>query len=86
MSFGCSCWPNLRPYNKTKLSFCSKECVFLGHSSLHKGYKCLDHESGRVYISRDVIFDENVFTFSKIPPKSPASETSSSMHNISALQ
>jgi hypothetical protein len=33
-----------------------------------------------------VIFDENIFLFSKIPPKSPALETSSSMHSISALQ
>jgi hypothetical protein len=61
--FGCACWPHLRAYNKTKLSFRSKECVFLGYSSLHKGYKCLDHESGRVYVSRDVIFDEHVFPF-----------------------
>jgi hypothetical protein len=35
--------------------------VFLGYSSLHKGYKCLHVPSNRVYISRDVIFDENVF-------------------------
>jgi hypothetical protein len=83
--FGCSCWPNLCPYNKTKLSFRSKECVFLGYSSMHKGYKCLDPESGRVYISQGVIFDENIFPFSKIPPNSPSLETSSSMHNISAL-
>jgi hypothetical protein len=61
--FGCACWPHLRAYNKTKLSFRSKECVFLGYSSLHKGYKCLDRESGRVYVSRDVIFDEHVFPF-----------------------
>jgi hypothetical protein len=61
--FGCACWPHLRAYNKHKLSFHSKECVFLGYSSLHKRYKCLDQESGRVYVSRDVIFDEHVFPF-----------------------
>jgi hypothetical protein len=37
--------------------------VFLGYSSLHKGYECLDVPSGRVYISHDVIFDESVFPF-----------------------
>jgi hypothetical protein len=61
--FGCACWPYLRAYNKHKLSFHFKECVFLGYNSLHKGYKCLDQESGRVYVSRDVIFDEHVFPF-----------------------
>jgi hypothetical protein len=49
---------------KHKLSFRSKPCIFLGYSSLHKGYKCLDQDFDRVYISRDVIFDEAVFPFS----------------------
>jgi len=61
--FGCACWPNLRPYNAHKLAFRSIQCVFLGYSTLHKGYKCLDLDSGRIYISRDVIFDEDVFPF-----------------------
>lgn len=56
----------MRPYNTHKLSFRSKQCVFLGYSSSHKGYKCLDTDSGRIYISRDVIFDENIFPFAQI--------------------
>jgi histone deacetylase 1/2 len=65
-TFGCACWPHLRPYNTRKLEFRSKQCVFLGVSDMHKGYKCLDITSGRVYISRDVIFDETVFPFSTL--------------------
>jgi hypothetical protein len=65
--FGCACWPHLRPYNNRKLEFRSKKCVFLGYSALHKGYKCLHVPTNRVYISRDVVFDENVFPFSQLP-------------------
>ena len=67
--FGCACCPNLRPYNTHKLAFRSKQCVFLGYSHMHKGVKCLDVSSGRVYISRDVVFDESVFPFSQLHPK-----------------
>jgi hypothetical protein len=31
---------------------------------MHKGYKCLDRSTGRIFISRDVVFDEAVFPFS----------------------
>jgi histone deacetylase 1/2 len=65
-SFGCACWPLLRPYNTHKLSFRSKECVFIGYNNHHKGYKCLDVDTGRVYISSDVVFDESVFPFSRL--------------------
>jgi hypothetical protein len=64
--FGCVCWPNLRPYNAHKLSFRSVRCVFLGYSSRHKGFKCLEPSTGRVYISRDVIFYESVFPFANL--------------------
>ena len=70
--FGCACWPNLRPYNSHKLSFRSKQCVFVGYSNLHKGFKCLDVSSGRIYISRDVVFDESIFPFSKLNPNAGA--------------
>lgn len=41
--FGCACWPHLRPYNSHKLSFRSKQSVFLGYSSYHKG--CIPYSS-----------------------------------------
>ena len=61
--FGCACWPNLHPYNSHKLEFRSKRCIFLSYSHLHKGFECLDVASRCVYISRDVVFDEEVFPF-----------------------
>lgn len=39
---------------------------------MHKGFKCLDISSGRIYISRDVIFDENVFPFASLNPNAGA--------------
>jgi hypothetical protein len=33
-------------------------CVFVGYNVMHKGYICLDRRTSRIYISRDVIFDE----------------------------
>lgn len=65
-TFGCACWPNLRPYNTHKLQFRSKRCVFLGFSNMHKGFKCFDVSTGRVYVSRDVTFDEHEFPFSHL--------------------
>lgn len=62
--FGCTCYPNIRPYNKKKLQFRSIPCTFLGYSIKHKGYKCLD-PFGRIYISRDLIFYETSFPFTK---------------------
>jgi hypothetical protein len=43
----------------------------LGHH-IHKGYKCLDIATGRLYISRDVTFDESVYPFSHLHPNAGA--------------
>ena len=51
----------------TSLIFGLKSVFFLGYSALHKGYKCLHVPSNRVYISRDVVFDENIFPFAHMP-------------------
>src|ERR1044072_7540807 len=64
-TFGCSCFPNTRPYNKHKLDFRTQHCVFLGYSTSHKGYKCLTQE-GKLLISKDVIFDETTFPYSSL--------------------
>jgi hypothetical protein len=39
---------------------------------MHKGFKCLDVSEGRVYISRDVVFDENVYPFAHLHPNAGA--------------
>ena len=61
-TFGLACLPLLRPYHTHKLNFRSQECLFLRYSSSHKGYKCLS-SSGKVYISKDVLFNELRFPY-----------------------
>jgi hypothetical protein len=74
--FGCTCWPNLCPYNSHKHQFRSIRYAFLSYSNLHKGYKCLDIFTGRVYISKDVVFDEAIFLFANLHSNDGACYTS----------
>jgi histone deacetylase 1/2 len=62
-SFGCACFPHMVLYNKHKLSFKFVPCVFIGYDDHYKGYRCLDLVSGRIYISRHVVFDEASFPY-----------------------
>jgi histone deacetylase 1/2 len=52
--FGCLCYPNLTATAPHKLAPRSIACIHLGYPSDHKGYRCLDLESRRVYTSRHV--------------------------------
>jgi len=62
-TFGCLCFPFLRPYNAHKLDCRSSPCAFLGYSSCHLGYRYLDLSSNRIYISHHIRFHENSFPF-----------------------
>jgi hypothetical protein len=66
--FGCGCYPNLSATAAHKLAPRSTLCVFLGYSTHHKGYRCLDLASNRIIISRHVTFDESTFTFATDSP------------------
>ncbi|CAA7053587.1 unnamed protein product [Microthlaspi erraticum] len=61
--FGSACYPYLRPLADHKLEPRSLQCVFIGYSAQHKGYRCLYPPTGKVYICRHVIFDEESFPF-----------------------
>lgn len=60
-TFGCTCFPLLRPYNKHKLQPYTKPCIFLGYPTHSKGYICLDPCTLRIYISMHVLFNESEF-------------------------
>lgn len=50
--FECSYFPCLGHYPQHKFSPRSVWCIFLGYSTMSKGYKCLDLKTGRIYMSR----------------------------------
>lgn len=41
----------------------SHECVFIGYSPLHKGYKYFNLHSKKIHIYRHVVFHENIYTY-----------------------
>ncbi|KAL4561507.1 hypothetical protein LXL04_033674 [Taraxacum kok-saghyz] len=64
--FGCLCYPHtVAPH---KLAPRTTPCVFLGYPVQHRGYRCLDLETNKTFISRHVIFDETSFPFSSMTP------------------
>jgi hypothetical protein len=65
--FGCACYPNTAATAPHKLAPQSTRCVFLGYSTDHKGYRCLDLSTNRMIISRHVIFDEDSFPLAASP-------------------
>jgi hypothetical protein len=65
--FGCTCYPNTAATAPPKLSPCSTRCVFLGYSTDHKGYRCLNLSTNRLIVSRYVVFDEDSFPLTASP-------------------
>ncbi len=61
-SFGCQCFPLLTPYTAHKLHPKTTPCVFIGYPTYTKGYLCLDPITKRLYTSRDVLFNETIFS------------------------
>jgi hypothetical protein len=65
--FGCTCYPNTTATVSHKFSPRSTRCVFLGYSTDHKGYRCLDLSTNRLIISRHVVFYDDSFPLAALP-------------------
>lgn len=81
-TFGCLCFPYLGNYVKNKLTPRFIECAFVGYSSSHKGYRCLDPTLGCVDISHHVVFNEAKFLFHKLIGHVPSSYVELSIYVI----
>ena len=82
-NFGCACYPYLRHYAMSKLDSRSERCVFLSYSAFHHGYRCLSMTSGRIFISRDVVFTETHYPFAdKLYVPSSSQESIPSVRGI----
>lgn len=71
-TFGCLCFPWLRPYAPNKLEHRSSPYVFVGYSLSQSAYHCLEPKIGRIFSSRHVRFNETQYPFTQLI-KTPAS-------------
>ena len=85
-TFGCTCFPLLKPYNSHKLQPHTKPCIFLGYPALSKGYICLDPSTHRIYVTRHVLFNELEFLYEKNSSLSAGSLSSSNWEPSHACQ
>ena len=75
-SFGCLCFPWLRPYTKSKLQPRSTPCIFLGYSPSQYAYHCFDPKTEKIYTSRHVSFFDHQFPYHTMIPQPVPTETS----------
>lgn len=60
--FGCRAWSHVRSISrKSKLDPKAVECIFVGYPNGVKGYKLYDLKKKQFFVSRDVIFEEDIF-------------------------
>jgi hypothetical protein len=63
--FGCDSYMHLQDHQRRKLDFHAKKMIHIGYASNQKAYLLLDPSSGKVLVSRNVIFEETSFTLNR---------------------
>ena len=55
---GSTCYVHIPSELRQKLDGKSVKCIFIGYLDESKAYRCYDPLTDKIYVSRDVIFDE----------------------------
>jgi hypothetical protein len=63
--FGCDVYIHTLKKERSKLDPKSKKGIFVGYDESKQGYRVFDIELQKVIVSRDIIFNENEFTFGR---------------------
>lgn len=61
--FGCLCYVHEQRHGGDKFASRSKRSIFIGYPFGKKGWRVYDLETGKILVSRDVIFCEDKFPF-----------------------
>ncbi|KAG8493957.1 hypothetical protein CXB51_011293 [Gossypium anomalum] len=56
--FGCICYAHVPTVKRDKLAKKAQPGILVGYSSVKKGYRVLNPSSNKVFVSRDVVFNE----------------------------
>ena len=59
--FGCVCYIHIHNMGTDKLSDKAVKGVFVGYSTTQKGYRYYDPLFRKIFVTRDIFFDENTF-------------------------
>lgn len=67
-SFGCLCYVHDRHPSHDKFYSHSRKCLFIGYPLGKRGWPIYDLATKEFFVSRDVVFYEQNFPFSHLPP------------------
>ena len=56
--FGCIAYVHIPDELRKKLDPKVEKCIFIGYSLEQKGYRCYNHVTRQIRVSKDVVFDD----------------------------
>lgn len=56
--FGCVCYVFIADEDRSKFDKKAIRCIFVGYDEQKKGWRCCDPNTNKIYVSRNVVFDE----------------------------